>query len=159
MNLQKPGGLFALSIGCGKHSQKHSHHTSTLNDYPSFLGTNTISFRTCSNFYKVINGQGIDYTCSMSVPSGLTHGSSPASAPQADMPFWSFRLLLKQQLQLPRHHDLRLILADGTLLTEKHDSTPLFILLGLDPVADKLFWSRARIIAAMAEINVNRCSE
>eukprot|EP00438_Fugacium_kawagutii_P000619 Skav224341 [mRNA] locus=scaffold2411:24096:26202:- [translate_table: standard] len=58
---------------------------------------------------------------------------------QADMPFWSFRLLLQQYLQLPRHHDLRLVLADGTLLTEKHDSTPLFILLGLDPVADKLF--------------------
>lgn len=45
------------------------------------------------------------------------------------MPLESLRECLREQLQLTRFHDLRLILADGTLLTEAHDLRPLCKLL------------------------------
>jgi hypothetical protein len=51
---------------------------------------------------------------------------------QAYMPLQSFRRLLMQELKLTRHHDVRLVLQDGTLLTEGQDEKPLCTVLALE---------------------------
>ena len=48
---------------------------------------------------------------------------------QANMTLHSFRALLMRELQLTRHHDLRLVLLDGTLLTESENEKPLCTVL------------------------------
>ena len=48
------------------------------------------------------------------------------------MPLQSFRSLLIQELKLTRHHDVRLVLQDGTLLTEGQDEKPLCTVLALE---------------------------
>lgn len=50
-------------------------------------------------------------------------------AVQGNTPLQSFRRLLMRELKLTRHHDVRLVLQDGTLLTEGQDEKPLCTVL------------------------------